>query len=269
MHRSLGELPAEAVVALVKANWVEFYKRLGRWPGSELAVGPHLSWLVTSIPDPFLNVVFRTELPPGGPSSVIDEAVDHFRSRHVTRLSWWVEVAGGEVGEQLTRHGLTFTGGSAMAADLASLSLDDPDPIGLDIAQVEDRASLGSWVHVMGVNFGLPEHAEQELFELFATVSLEPPMTTYLGMLDGRPVATAQLFGGAGVAGIYNVTCLPEARGRGIGAALTRAPLVEARRHGYDVGILQASDLGYPVYRRLGFQDYGRLATYELTAEAT
>ncbi len=82
-------------------------------------------------------------------------------------------------------------------------------------------------------------------------------------MLDGRPVATSQLFVGADVAGIYNVTCLPEARGRGIGAAVTRVPLLEARRQGYYLSILQASDLGYPVYRRLGFQDCGRLNTYQ------
>ncbi len=31
---------------------------------------------------------------------------------------------------------------------------------------------------------------------------------------------------------------------------------------GYDMAILQASDLGYRVYRRLGFQDYGKLSVY-------
>ena len=94
-------------------------------------------------------------------------------------------------------------------------------------------------------------------------------MFTYVATLDGRPVATSQLFVGAGVAGIYNVTCLPEARGQGIGRAITLAPLLEARRQGYATSILQASDLGYPVYRRLGFRDYGRLNAYQLHAGET
>jgi ribosomal protein S18 acetylase RimI-like enzyme len=103
---------------------------------------------------------------------------------------------------------------------------------------------------------------------VFAAGVSVPHTRTYLALLDGQPVATSQLLLPAGVAGIYNVTCLPEARGQGIGAAVTLAPLVEARRRGYGVAVLQASDLGYSVYRRLGFRDYGRLMEYRLTPPA-
>ena len=58
------------------------------------------------------------------------------------------------------------------------------------------------------------------------------------------------------------MTCVPEARGRGVGAAITLAPLLEARHLGFHIGILQASHLGYNVYRRLGFQDFGKLGHY-------
>ncbi|HXQ37494.1 MAG TPA: hypothetical protein VN843_26015, partial [Anaerolineales bacterium] len=66
----------------------------------------------------------------------------------------------------------------------------------------------------------------------------------------------------AGVAGIYNVTCIPEARGQGIGAAVTLASLLNGRELGYRVGILQASSMGRKVYQRLGFQDFGKLSVY-------
>jgi GNAT superfamily N-acetyltransferase len=269
MDRSLSELPAAAVVAAVKANWAEFYTHLGRAPGAELSVGPHLSWLLTGVPDAFLNVVFRSDLPPDHASEIVDEALGHFRSRHVARLSWWVETPGGAQGRLLTSRGLTFNaGGTAMAADVRSIRNQVPPPAGLAIVPVEDRTALLPWIQVMRVGFGVSELAQGRLLELFAAVALEPPMHTYLAMLDGRPVATSQLFLGAGVAGIYNVTCLPAARGRGIGTAVTLAPLLEARRQGYDLSILQASDLGHPVYRRLGFQDYGRLHTFEFGSDA-
>jgi len=150
-----------------------------------------------------------------------------------------------------------------MAADLRSID-DGRLPSGLEIVPVDDRARLMAWVEVMRVGFGLPASSIGQLVELFEPIALQPPMTTYLGLLDGQPVATSQLFLGASVAGLYNVTCLPGARGRGIGSALTRRPMVDARQLGFELVILQASQLGFPVYRRLGFEDLGRLPFYEL-----
>jgi GNAT superfamily N-acetyltransferase len=256
-----GDLSVADVVGAIKANWVEFYLHLGRAPGVELSVGPHLSWMLTGIPDAFLNVVFRTDLPADRAGAVVDDALSHFRARRITRLSWLTP--GADAGRLLVSRGLTFdAGGTGMAADLASVPDGLPAPAGLEIVPVEDRATLQPWVHVMRVGFGTPELAEPDLLDLFAAVMSAPRMCTYLALMDGRPVATSQLFLAAGVAGIYNVTCLPEARGQGIGAAVTLATLLEARRRGYSMAILQASDLGYPVYRRLGFRDFGRLNEY-------
>ena len=54
-----------------------------------------------------------------------------------------------------------------------------------------------------------------------------PPARQLVADLDGQPVAGAALFDSAGVAGIYNVVTVPEARGRGIGRAVTATALVE------------------------------------------
>jgi GNAT superfamily N-acetyltransferase len=260
----LRDLSAPDVVSAIKANWVALYAHLGRAPGVELSAGRHLSWLLTGIPDPFLNVVFRTDLPPDRAGDVVDQALAHFRARQIRSLSWLAP--GTEAGRILASRGLTFEeGGTGMAADLTAVPDRVPAPGSLAIVPVEDRASLQPWIHVMCVGFGTPASAEPALLDVFAAVAPAPPMRTYLASLDGRPVATSQLFLASGVAGIYNVTCLPEARGRGIGAAVTLAPLLEARRLGYGIAILQASDLGYPVYRRLGFRDYGRLNEYRFT----
>ncbi len=75
-------------------------------------------------------------------------------------------------------------------------------------------------------------------------------------------VATASLVLSAGVAGLYSVMTLPEVQRRGIGTLMTVVPLRAARARGYRVGVLQSSPMGLSLYRRLGFQEYCRIAGY-------
>jgi GNAT superfamily N-acetyltransferase len=261
----LNDFSTPALVRAIKANWRDYYYCLGRAPNAELHTSPHLTWLLTGIPDTFNNVVLQTRLPQDGAGELIRQAIAYFRSRSVRRLAWWTEAGAQETDlkEQLVAHGLTFAeGGTGMAADLTAVPMDLPTLAGLTIAPVEDKATLKQWAHLVNTGFGLPGWSEDIWFALFADLVFELPLRNYLALLNGQPVGTSQLFLGAGVAGIYNVTCVPQARGRGVGRAITLAPLLEARQLGYHISILQASHLGYNVYRRLGFQDFGKLGHY-------
>ncbi len=265
MQTILNDFSVAALVRAIQANWSDYYLALGRSPGTELVVGPYLTWFFSGVPDSFLNVVLRTHLPAERAAGIIDEAIAHFKSSNVARLSWWPgsDPPGTDLGGLLVSRGLTLRrGGTGMAADLTMLDESQSPPAGLTIIPVEDKTTLQQWIHVTSIGFGIHETCERRFFDLFAGLDGEIPLQSYLALLNGQPVGTSQLFLSAGVAGIYNVTCLPEARNRGIGAAITLAPLLEARRRGYRISILQASHLGYKVYRRLGFQDYGKLNTY-------
>jgi GNAT superfamily N-acetyltransferase len=52
------------------------------------------------------------------------------------------------------------------------------------------------------------------------------------------------------------------ARRRGIGKALTLQPLIEARKLGYNLGVLGSSEMGYGVYQSLGFKEYCKIHQY-------
>ena len=84
----------------------------------------------------------------------------------------------------------------------------------------------------------------------------------YLGFLDGIPIARSALALDAWVAGVYAVATIPTARGKGIGRIMTVMPLLRARQLGYRVGILQASDMGYSLYQKIGFKDVCRYRLY-------
>jgi GNAT superfamily N-acetyltransferase len=149
-----------------------------------------------------------------------------------------------------------------MAVDLSLLPDGLPTHPGLRIVPVDGEHRMQQWIHVASIGFRIDERFEKVWLDFYADTIFDRRFHTYLPLLNGKPVGTSQLFLSEGVAGIYNVTCVPEARGQGIGSAVTLAPLLEARQLGYRIGILQASKEGYNAYRRLGFQDYGKLSVY-------
>ncbi|PWB75259.1 MAG: hypothetical protein C3F07_05880 [Anaerolineales bacterium] len=255
-----------SVKVSIKENWKNYHYFLGRAPSVELSIGRYLTWLVTNMPDHFMNLVICTEMPQEGIETLVKEALDHFKSLNIKKLSWLAEagIPAQEIKKHLLANGLTFRESYAaeMAIDLTAMSADRPLPDGLEIRLVEDDTSLRQWIHVASVGFGVPVEMEEIWFEFFNYAACRTPFQTYLGLLDGKPVATSQLCNSAGVAGIYNVTCLPEARKRGIGSALVLSPLLAARKTGMKIGVLQSSSMGYNAYRRLGFQDFGQLSVY-------
>lgn len=81
-----------------------------------------------------------------------------------------------------------------------------------------------------------------------------PDVQAFLAWRGSEPVAGAVLYPSDGVAGVGWVGTVGEAQGRGYGAAVTWAVVTEGRRRGLAVASLQASPMGEPVYRRMGFE---------------
>jgi ribosomal protein S18 acetylase RimI-like enzyme len=156
-----------------------------------------------------------------------------------------------------------------MALDLQSLDASLSLPSQLTITRVSEKEQLNTWLRIMTVGSEIPEEGLKLLLDVVARRGLpeDPAIHYYLGVLDGRPVATSLLSLGGGVAGIYNVATLPEVRRQGIGGALTVAPLLHASRLGYRIGVLQASPMGLNLYRRLGFREYCTFQAYFSSGE--
>ena len=93
------------------------------------------------------------------------------------------------------------------------------------------------------------------------------PRRSYVGYLNGKPVSNSLLLMTSGVAGLFAVSTIQDARRRGIGTLISLAPLKEARESGYKVGVVHSSQMGYGVYRKLGFQDYCKIGMYQLSCD--
>lgn len=256
----------ELVKRSIKTNWENYHYCLGCAPNVELSISRHLTWLVTNMPDHFMNLVVCTDLPQNGADEIIDNALNHFKTLNIRKLSWLAQegVKASMLKKHLEARGLTFRESFAaeMGLDLTVLPEKTRSNNHLQIIPVEDNETLKKWIHVAAIGFGMHPEVEEVWYGFFAKTVFDHPFRTYLALLNGKPVGTSQLFTSGGVAGIYNVSSIPEARGQGVGTAITLAPLLEARDQGYHIGVLQASSMGYGVYRKIGFDDFGKLSVF-------
>ena len=265
MDDVLTDLSSESLVTAIWDNAFAWWRYLGSSPRAEYDDSPELSWLLTGIPTPSMNTVVLKQVDPGRAGPVIEKTLAHFRSRGVTKCSWWMGPGAqpAVLGPHLEVRGLSYREGApGMAVDLLALNEDLPAPARLTIEHVKDAETLSTWARAAYEGLELPITSVQSGIDLFAGLGCKLPVRNYLGVLQGTPVATSQLFLGAGVAGIYVVSTLPEVRRQGIGTAMTLAPLRDARNMGFRVGILHSSPMGTGVYRRLGFREYCRMSHY-------
>ena len=189
--------------------------------------------------------------------SFIDDTIRYFREKGVQTFTWWMEphLKPSAWEPTLSRHGFGFSNDTpGMAIDLREMNGSMQSPDGFEIQVVDDEESLHTWTKAFLNGYVLPPAWESVTFDLWMQLGLDLPIRNYLGYLNGKPVSTSTVFYGGGAAGIYCVATLPEARGKGVGAALTLKPLQDAREMGYRVGVLQSSEMGFHLYQKLGFR---------------
>jgi ribosomal protein S18 acetylase RimI-like enzyme len=166
----------------------------------------------------------------------------------------WIEVRAGRTPavEQAARrlgftHEDSIPGMVVRPAEIAVV----PGPE-LEVTRVRDAAGLAVAGTVAAAGFEVPP----DLFAAFFTshVAAMPGLSIYVAHAQGRPVSTATAWVGDGGIGIFSVATPPEHRGRGYGSAITARAVEAGFASGADLAWLQASPLGEPVYRAMGFR---------------
>ncbi len=235
------------------ANFLEAYALVARsLPDGCVEDLDGATCLATGVPEAEFNRAFVFAAP-SGPTELI-QRVEAFYAE--LELPWMLVVA------EAARPEMTAAATAArlgFGRIIPAMSLEGPDvpgswPPGLDITPVDGAAMAGVFARTLADGFGTPPAYSA----VYAAPGVwdAPGVTSYIGWVDGQPVATAARVVTGAVAGLYNVGTLQGFRRRGIAAALTRRAIEDGRSEVCIATILQSSTRGYSLYRGMGFRQF-------------
>ena len=268
MNPKLTDFSRTALVRANRANLYEFFRYFEHSPYMEFTKADGISRWSCTFQYAWFNAILCGRDAAEADGAYLDESLAYFKARNTSEISLWLEDSVNQAGWDalLTPRGFKWADGPyGMSVDLNRLNETGQMPVGVELRLVNDEKGVQDCAEAIIHGYGFPPDWKDITIDFLLGLGLDGPYRSYVVYWEGKPVSTAAVFLGQEVAGIYTVATLPEVRGKGFGAAVTLAPLLEARSLGYRVGILQASEMGFPVYKRLGFEQDFRVVSYFYT----
>lgn len=269
MERELGLAVFENLYALFRAM-------AGNLPDGKLVEDEKLSRHLTFPTNPMFKGVWKSRFSADEAEAMIDHTIEWFREYGAPYFFWWTggDTSPEDLEARLAKRGLisleeqtqelakgilsTQQGAPCMVAELDKMneSVLTQTPEGFVIKEIANEAELYDFKNVFVETYEIPEWAGQAWVDATLKIGIgKTPWKLFVGYLNNEPVATNLLFNGGGVASVYAIATVPSARGKGIGAAITLQPLLDARdQDGYKYAVLFSTEMGVPVYQRIGFR---------------
>ena len=252
------------ISSVIKNNLYDLFEDIGRAYENGLHLGRKISW-VSATPFSWPHYVFRTDMSDSRPARTLlalKKAAG--RGRVPDTLLVPEDFADRELLHQL---GIFRSGKWAgMAYDLDGLPESMPVFEGAEVKTVIGEEAFSLWLQLAEDALFGGERLDRGLFENLGRTGRA---TYFLGYKHNLPVATSMLYVSSGVAGIYCVSTTKPHRRNGVGRAVTLAPMFKAQKMGCRLCVLQATPMGEPVYRKIGFKHYGSLGKFILTLPGT
>ncbi|HEX2574383.1 MAG TPA: GNAT family N-acetyltransferase [Polyangia bacterium] len=230
-------------------------------PGGVGIANGNISWAL-------LNTAFLTEPPTGGAAAWGDRVRrirDYFRGHGRSWMlaactDWLTEEDRAALGREGLKHGMSVTG---MVAERL-LPTKQPLPVEgkeIEYRRIGDEATRQAVADINAQCYHVPIEWGRE------SISVPGAWTGehfgYVGYVDNRPATTATALLLDGLLYVALVATLPEYRRRGLAEAVMRKALTEAgRAHGVERTVLHASDMGFPVYRDMGYRTVRKFDLY-------
>lgn len=257
----------DEVAARCHANCIEYARETVRRAGAvgEMVESDGLLVYATGSDFPVLaNGAFRLDARASA-GELIERADAWFAERG---RGWSLGTPSGNGGDQdlidaaLDRGFVTVTDQPAMVCDERLADAVPPAGIELRVLTAEaDAAAFVAMADQAYTSLGLPAGVMPAMGG--PTPLMPPPHLVTVGAFEGDGIVSgAQVLFSHGIAGVYCVATAESARGRGLAELVTRAVTNLGFDGGAPLVTLQASPMGEPIYRRMGYRELYRYATH-------
>lgn len=270
--KSLDELSPEDIVKACEENYINHWRCVGASPNAEFSEGGGITQCITGIRQDVFNVVLKCSLDPKTIDVEIDKAIKDYRSRRIPLL-WHAGPSSepGDVGRRLEARGFPNDYNlSAMAVDLESM--DDVHPAdGVTVKVVDNMRDCEDWARCLARSWESPANTDSWMLRnacfkpsIEREMGLSLPRRMYLGLLNGRATGTSTLVWSDDIVGLEMVGTVHSARGKGVGSAMIRKALADARAMGFKFAVVLSTVEGFRLYEKNGFKEFGKLPEHTL-----
>ncbi len=213
--------------------------------------------LLTGLPHPFANLLMPADMSPEEFESLLQETEQWSRKQQApVAMILFPEI----IPDTFSRLAM---GRDWLLLDKMPgmwLAIEDATALpelaaGVRITVTHDESTLAASVLALAEGYPVPPEVADLWMRGFqlAGAAHGGRLANFVATVGDEPAACASLNLRNGVAGIYCVATREAYRRRGLGAAVTLAAVEHARKLGASHALLHATEMGHPVYRRIGF----------------
>ena len=131
----------------------------------------------------------------------------------------------------------------------------------LTIHRVSDEETRSHFSHIMSIAFGIPGPIAQAIYNSERTWL--SGFKGYVGYVEDLPVSSAAVIVTGPVAGVYAVGTLVAYEHRGFAEAVMRHAIERvAEQEAIDCTVLQSSEAGFSLYKKMGYRAMTRYAVF-------
>jgi ribosomal protein S18 acetylase RimI-like enzyme len=263
--------PAE-LLYLADCNLTEFCREQARWlPPFAVEERPHALLVAsgTRFPAGAANCVFPLEQGRVTAVELLEEAQTWFKALGRGFTVYAPTHLGSDIAricESKQWARLSDAPGMVLTERVAAPDL----PAGVEIRTVASEREANDFIDVVAGSYesiGLPNPVARKLLSQHARW-MRPYIRVQVAYEAERPVGAAMLLFSHGIAGVYWVGTLSDARGRGHATRLMCSVSNCAFDFGARCVILQATPFGEPIYRKLGYREFTRYPWFLASRES-